>query len=69
MTSYLTMTKQSVCICFRVTIIIGIQLPFVRTYKYLGTVMPTMLTCVGKEAYAMLVPMALLRIFQCAPLW
>ena len=31
--------------------------------------MPTMLTCVGKEAYAMLVPMALLRICQCAPLW
>ena len=58
-----------------VVILNGIQLVFVRSYTYLGTVM----TCDNADDanmrrqrgifYAMLVPMALLRLFQCAPLW
>ena len=52
-----------------VVILNGIQLSFVRSYTYLGTVM----TCDNADdanmRRAMLVPMALLRIFQCAPLW
>ena len=44
-----------------VVVLNGIQLVFVCTYKYLGTLMTmlTMLTCVGKEVDPMLVPMAL----------
>ena len=82
MTYYLTRTKQSTCICLRVTIIILIrQLLYLTEFSWhlyapiniwalwWPATMPTTLTCVGKEAYAMLVPMALLRIFQCARLW
>ena len=51
----------------------GIQLAFVRTYKYLGTVMTSDnaddSNMAGKEEYAMLVPMVLLRIYPCALLW
>ena len=53
-----------------VVILNGIQLAFVRSYKYLGTDNADDANMRRQRGiYAMLGPMALLRIFQCAPLW